>query len=118
MIIILFRILGICHPRFKCTSLSNQNFFQIFSFHFWNLHQILNILKKQMIAISPFFRKLQNVKNMVRPLSKKHRSRTPFDSQHDKGSPTQAKSASDRFYQIFSSLRETLIWKISPLLNS
>ena len=62
-------------------------------FHFWNLHQILNILKKKMIAIPTLFRKLQNVKNLVRPLSKKHRSRTPFESQHVKGSQTLVKSA-------------------------
>ena len=93
-------------------------FFSDFLVPFLEFTSNFEILKKQMIAISPFFRKLQNVKNMVRPLSKKHRSRTPFDSQHDKGSPTLAKSASDRFDQIFSSLRETLIWKTSPLLNN
>ena len=33
-----------------------------------------------MIAIPILFRKLQNVKNLVGPLSKKHRARTPFES--------------------------------------
>ena len=65
----------------------------ILLFHFWNLHQILNILKQRMIAIPTFFRKLQNVKDLVRPLSKKHRSRTPFDSQHVKDFQTLAKPA-------------------------
>ena len=41
-----------------------------------------------MIAIPTLFWKLQNVKNLVRTLSKKHRSRTPFDSQHVKESQT------------------------------
>ena len=45
-----------------------------------------------MIAIPTLFRKLQNVKDLVRPLSKKHLSRTPFDSQHFKESQTLAKS--------------------------
>ena len=46
-----------------------------------------------MIAIPTLFRKLQNMKNFVRQLSKKIRSRTPFDSQHVKGSQTLVKSA-------------------------
>ena len=37
------------------------------------------------------FRKLQTVKDLVRPLSKKHRFRTPFESEHDKGSQTLGK---------------------------
>ena len=75
--------------------------FETFFFHFWNLHQILNILKKRMIAIPTLFRKLQNVKDLVRPLSKKHLSRTLLDSQHVKESPTLAKRACDHFHQIF-----------------
>ena len=46
-----------------------------------------------MIAIPTLFRKLQNVKNVVRPLFKEDRSRTPFDSQHVKGSQTLVKYA-------------------------
>ena len=69
-----------------------------------------------MIAIPTSFRKLQNVKNVVRPLSKKHRSRTPFDSQHVKGSQTLVKSTSEQFHHYFSSLWDTLIRKISPLV--
>ena len=93
MTIILFKSLGISRPRFKWNYISNQQFFPISLFHFWNLHQILNILKKKMIAIPTLFRKLQNVKDLVRPLSKKHRSRTPFDSQHVKDFQTLAKPA-------------------------
>ena len=56
--------------------------FRIFPFQFWNLHQVLNILKKKMIVVATLLRKLQAVKDLVRLLSKKHRFRTPFDSQH------------------------------------
>ena len=84
-------------------------------FHFRNLHQILSILKKGMIAIPTLFRKLQNVKNLFRPLSQKHRPRTPFDSQHVKWSQTLLNSESEHFHQLFSPLWETLILKISPL---
>ena len=38
------------------------------------------------------FQKLQTVKDLVRPLSKKHRFRTPFDNQHIKTSETIVKS--------------------------
>ena len=90
--------------------------FETFFFHLWNLHQILNILKKRMIAIPTLFRKLQNVKDLVRPLSKKHRSRTLLDSQHVKESPTLAKPACDHFHHIFPRFWETLNLKISPLV--
>ena len=88
--------------------------FPNFSFHFWNLHQILNILKKNMIFIATLFRKLLTVRDLVTTLSKKHRSRTPFDSQHVKGSKGRVKSAWKNFYHILSSLCEKLIWKICP----
>ena len=75
----------------------------IFLFYFWSRHQILNILKKNMIAIPTFFRKLQNVKNFVRPLSKKHRSSRPFDSQHLKRSQTLVNYAWEHFHHVFLS---------------
>ena len=39
-----------------------------------------------MIVIVTLLRKLQTEKNLVGPLFKKQRFRTPFDSQHNKGS--------------------------------
>ena len=48
--------------------------------------------KKKMFVIATLFRKLQTVKALVRPLSKKHRFRTPSDCQHVKGSRTLVKS--------------------------
>ena len=46
-----------------------------------------------MIIIATLFSKLQTVKDLFRPLSKKHRFTTPFDSQHVKGSQALAKGA-------------------------
>ena len=83
----------ICRPRFKWNYLKNQQLFRIFWFHFWSLDQILNVLKKKMIVIANLFRKLQTVKDWVRPLFKKHRVRNSFDSQHVKGSEILVKSA-------------------------
>ena len=67
--------------------------FLISLFHFWNLHQISNILKKKMIVIATLFRKLQTVKDLVRPHFKKQRFRNSFDNQHVKESQTLVKSA-------------------------
>ena len=111
---ILFEIVKICRPQFKCKYLSNQKRFLNVLFHFWHLHQILNILEKKMMVIATLFRKLQTVKDLVRPLSKKHRFRMPLDRQHVKGSQTLAKSASDKIHLIFTLLRENIICKTSP----
>ena len=113
------------YPVLDCLNFSSPNQMELylkptiffdFLFHFWNLHQILNILEKKLIVIPTLFRKIHNVKNVVKPLSKKHHSRTPFDSQHVKASQTLVKSVSEHFHHIFSSLWETVVWKISPLV--
>ena len=85
-------------------------------FHFWILHQILNILKEMMIVIANVFRKLQTVKILVRPLSKKHRFTTGFGSQHVKASQLRAKSPSKRCYQVRLSFQRKLIWNMSSLV--
>ena len=48
-------------------------------------------------------------------MSKKPCFRTPFNSQHTKGSQTLPKSAQQHFYQILSSLRPIYSWKMSFL---
>ena len=48
--------------------------------------------EEKMIVILTLFRKLQNVKDLVRQLSKKHCFKAPFDSEHVKGSQTLVKS--------------------------
>ena len=63
-----------------------------FLFHFWNLHQILNFLKKRMIVTANLYPKLQTLKILVRPFSKKRRFRTSFHGQHVKVSQILAKS--------------------------
>ena len=83
---LLLNIVRICNSQFKCNYLKNEKLFLNFLFRFWNLHQILNVLKKRTIVIANVFPKLMTVKNLVRPLSKKRRFRTRFDSQYVKGS--------------------------------
>ena len=54
---------------------------------------------------------------MVRPLTKKRRVRTWFDSRHVKGSQTLMKSSGQLFYHILPSLWGEMIWKIPPLFK-
>ena len=113
---ILFQRAKICHSQFKWNYLLNEKLFLNFLFHFWNLHQILNVLKEKMIVIANVFPKFQTVKNFLRPLFKKSRFRTRFDSQHVKVSRILAKSPREHFYHVFSSFWGKLIWKMSPLM--
>ena len=69
-----------------------QKSFSNFLLHLRNLHRILNILTKKMIVIANVFPKLQTVKILVRPLSKKRRFRTGFGSEHVEASQILAKS--------------------------
>ena len=83
---ILFKIARIFNSQFKCNYLKNEKLFLNFLIHFLNLYKVLNILKEKRIVIANVFPKLQTVKNVVRTLSKKHRFRTHFYSQHVKES--------------------------------
>ena len=98
------------------TYLKNKIPFLNFFFHFWNLHQILNILKQNMIVIANIFPKLQAVKNLVRPLPKRRRLRARIESQHVKASQILAKAPWECFDHVFWFFSGKLIWKISPLV--
>ena len=99
---------------FKWNSLKNEYLFLIFLFHLWNLHQILNIFQKKIIVIANEFRILQTVKDLVKPLSRKRRFRTSFDSQRVNGWQTIVKSAREYFDNIFWSLLTKITSKTSP----
>ena len=89
---ILLKIVRIWNSQFKSNYVGNEQHFLNVLFHFWKLHQILNILKKNMIVIANVLPKLQTVKNFVRPLCKKRRFGTGFDSQDVKVTRMLAKS--------------------------
>ena len=114
---ILFKALRIWNSQFKWNYLKNNKLFLNLLFHFLNLHQILNISKKNMIVIANVFPKLQSVKILDRPLSKKCCFRTRFDSQHVKTSQMLARSSWERFHHVFSSFSGNLIWKMCPLVS-
>ena len=60
-----------------------------------------------MIVIPTLFRKLQTVKDLVRPLSKKHRFRRPLDSEHVKGSQSLVKHSLEHFHYNFHLSKRT-----------
>ena len=84
-------------------SLKRKTFIDSF-FPFLESTSNFNHFETKIILIAPSFRELQTVKDLVRPLSKKHRFRIPFYSHHVKGSQTLVKSALEHFHHIFSSL--------------
>ena len=90
---ILLGIVRICCWLFKRNYLKNEKLFLSFLFHLSNFQQILNISQKRKFVIANVFPKLQNVKDLLRALSKKRRFRTSFDSQDVKGSLTLRTSA-------------------------
>ena len=117
MTVILLGIVRICSSLLKCNYLKSEKLFLHFLFHLWNLLQILKILTKRMLVIADVFPRLLTVKDLFRPLCKKHRFRRSFGSQHVKGSQTLVKSAWEHFYHIFWSLWREMIHKLSPLLK-
>ena len=80
------------HSQFKCNYLENEKLCLNFLFNFWNLNQILNVLKKRIIVIANVFPILQTAKNLLRTVSKEGRFRPGFDSQRLKASQILAKS--------------------------
>ena len=103
---ILFVKVTIHGNQFKCHYLRNKKTFLKFLLHFWNLHQIWNIFQQNMTLIGFVFAKLRTAKDMVREMSKNPGFRTPFDSQHAKGSKRLLKIARKHFYYNFSWLWE------------
>ena len=89
---ILINIAGLYNSQFKCNYLKNEKKFLNFLFHFWNLQEILNILKKNMMVLANVLLKLETVKKFVTPICKKRRFGTRLDSRHVKVSQITAKS--------------------------
>ena len=104
--------------QFKCNYLRNKKIFHDFLHHFWNVLQVLNILKERMTLIADLFLKLGTANDIVRQMPKKPRFRTPFDRQHVKGWQTLLTSARRQIYQVLPSLRRKWSWKMSLLVIS
>ena len=113
---ILFKIVRICHSQFQCNFPKNEKLFLNVLLNCWNVHQILNILKENMIAIANVFPKIEIVKNLVRPLFKTRRLRTRFESHYVKASKILNKSPWEHFSHVFSSSSGELIRNMYPLV--
>ena len=114
---ILFWITRICRSLFKSSDLKNKKHVVSFLFILWNLHKILNILKKKKIVRANVFPKLATVQGFDTPLTIQRRLKTSFYSQHVKQFQTLVKSSWERFYHIFYQLWDKIIWKRSPGLK-
>ena len=111
-----FVIVKICRNQFKCNYLKDKKLFLNFSLYFQKLHQISNILKKEMTLAAYVFLKVHIGKDLVRPLSKERCFRIPLNSHYVKGSQTLVKSAWQYLYHILSSFWGKLTWKMSLLV--
>ena len=92
-----------------------QMSFQNVLLHFWNLRSLFKVLKKKRWTKKDYvFPKLKTTKDLVRPVYKKRRFRTPFRTQHVKGSQTLVKSAWKAVLSYFTiNLREIDLENIS-----
>ena len=87
--------------QFKRNYLRKQKQFLEVLFHFWNLHEILHILKRSIRLIAQIFLKLLTPKNVLCWMPKSSSFRTPFSSQSIRGSQTLLKSTQNSFYPNF-----------------
>ena len=94
-----------------------QKYFLSFLLHFWNLHEISNIVKIKVTLTPDVLPKMWTAKDVFIQTCKEPRFRTPFDSQQAKGSQTLLKSTPHHFYHIFSSLPEEWGCNMSPLVT-
>ena len=77
----------------------------MFLLKFWNLHKILDILKRKISFIAYLFWKLWTLKNVINWMPQRSSFRTPLGSQSVNESQILLKPASQNFYPNF-----LLIW--------
>ena len=104
--------------NFKGYYLKNGRLFLDFLFHFWNVHNIYNILKKRMSVLAYIFRKLLFPKEVATETSRKSCFRTPFGNQRVNGFQTPLKVARHHYYPLFIWFSGKLSWKKTALLWS
>ena len=104
--------------NFKRYYLKNGRLFLDFLFHFWNVHEIQNILKKRMSVLALIFPKLLFRKEVATGMSRRSGFRTPFSNQRVNGFQTPLKVARHHYYPIFPWISGKLSWKTTALLWS
>ena len=104
--------------QFKRNYPKNQRQYLIFLLHFWNLHEILHILKKRITLMAEIFSILLTPKNVFPWMPKSSSFRTLFGIHSIYGSQALSKSTRHRFYPDFPLLQDKLSWKTSLLIRS
>ena len=102
--------------NFKRFYLKNGRLFLDFLLHFWNVHNIQNILKKRMSVLAKIIRKLLFPKEVATETSRKSSFRTPFGNQRVNGFQTPLKVATHHYYPFFPWISDKLSWKKTALL--
>ena len=115
MTTILFRIVRICLSQFKCNYLKNEKPSGNFPFNFCDPHQILNILKKNLIVHANVFPKLQTAKDLLDHYLRSAVLEHPLIIKILQA-PKHLLNFHECMFIIFPSFCRELIWKISPLL--
>ena len=104
--------------NFKGFYLKNRRVFLDFLFHFWNVHEIQNILKKRMSFLALIFPKLLFRKEVATGTSRRSGFRTPFGNQHVNGFQTPLKVARHHYYPFSPRISGNFSWKKTALLWS
>ena len=102
--------------NFKRYYLKNGRFFQDFLLHFWNVHEICNILKKTMSVLAYLFPKFLFQRDVATERSRRSFFRTPFGNQRVNGLQTPLKVATHHYYPFFPWISGKLSWKKTALL--
>ena len=104
--------------NFKRYYLKNGRLFQDFLLHFWNVHEIYNILKKRMSVLASLFPKLLFRKEVATETSRRSHFKTPFGNQRVNGFQTPLKVATHHYYPFSPWIPGKMSWKKTALLWS
>lgn len=104
--------------QFKCIYLKIHKLYVKCFLRSWNLHKILNNLKKKMSLIAEVFPKLLSPKNVFTEITTRTCLRAPFGIKHVNGSQTVLKFPRQHLHPTVSWLWDNLSSKSSPSFRS
>ena len=111
-------ICRIFYNNFKRCYLKKVRLFLDFLFHFWNVREIYNILKKRMSVLAWLFPKLLFLKEVGTETSRRSRIKTLFGNQRVNMFQTPLKVSRHHYYPFFPWISGKLSWKKTALLWS
>ena len=115
---ILAAICRIFGNNFKRYYLKNGRHFLFLLLHFWNVHEIYNILEKRMSVLAKLFLNLLFRKEVATERSIRSCFRTLFGNQRVNGFQKPLKVAKHYYYRFFPWISGKLSWKRTALLWS